>query len=176
MRLSERWKYLKQLRRYWLNQPGVQVVKVGYERYGAQSDIEHMEEMMLIDGDHFPIEELNSPREGGHSKDERIKRLQPDHENWRFFYPLPKGQGYTKTQNQVILRGEGYLLPKEIKHKDENGRAYDVVEKFFENEYQFFPNTTYKDFFDAMSRIYDMNPVPPVVYSDEDLLPEVAED
>ena len=173
--LADRWTYVKHMRRKWLSQPGIQVVVVGYERYGAQSDIEHFQQMMIIEGEAFEIQELNWPRDGNHAKDERIKRLQPDHENWRFFYPLP-GTDITKLQSRAIANGDEYLLARPIKHKDENGRIYEVVKKFMENEYQFFPNTTYKDFFDAMSRIYDMEMSPPMSYSEEDLLPEVPED
>jgi len=192
--LSDRWNYLKYFHKKWVNMPGVQMVKVGYERYGAQSDIEHFEEMMKLQGYSFNIEEVNWPREGSHSKDERIKRLQPDHQNWRFFYPdtfrlVKEGNGisfvnvvehgqrvYTKLQLKAIQAGEEYLVAKPIKHKDENGKIYDLMEKFMKNEYFFFPNTTYKDFFDAMSRIYDMDPSPPQIVTDADTLPPVPED
>jgi hypothetical protein len=192
MTLSERWSNLKALRKYWINQPGVQTVQVGYERYGAQSDIEHFEEMMKIEGDAFPIEELNWPRDGMHAKDERIKRLQPDHQNWRFFYPLPPTgpyfdadgqrqqvttqQGLTKLQSRTKEGGNEYLIARAIKAKNEEGRLYDVVQKFIDNEYLFFPNTVYKDFFDAMSRIYDMDPQPPTIYQEADLMPDYVED
>jgi len=178
MRLSERWNQLKQMRKYWINQPGIQTVKVGYERYGAQSDIEHFEEMMRIEGNPFPIEELNWPRDGNHAKDERIKRLQPDHENWRFFYPLPKNaqKSLTKLQLKAAAQGDESLIARPIRSKDENGKIYNVFDKFMENEYSFFPNTTYKDFFDAMSRIYDMDISPPHLINDADTLPEVPED
>jgi hypothetical protein len=33
MKLSDRWDYIKQLKRKWEGHPGVQMVKVGYERY-----------------------------------------------------------------------------------------------------------------------------------------------
>ena len=65
-----------------------------------------------------------------------------------------------------------FLCAKPIKRKDHNGHIYNVVEWFIKNEYLFFPATTSKDFFDAMSRIYDMDINPPVVYSEEDLLPD----
>ena len=64
MSLSEKWQMLKRLRAKWKRAPGVREVKVGYERYGAQSDIEHFQEMMRkamisTDGSNFPIYELN---------------------------------------------------------------------------------------------------------------------
>jgi len=192
MGLSERWKQLKALRNYWIRQPGIQTVTVGYERYGAQSDIEHFKEMMQIENYHFEIIELNWPRDGQHAKDERIKRLQPDHQHWRFFYPRPQTGPYfdergqlitekvqphiTKLQSKAIESGDEYLVAKPIKARDEEGKIYDVVLKFIENEYLFFPNTIYKDFFDSMSRIYDMEIVPPTIYNEQDLLPDVPED
>jgi len=40
------------------------------------------------------------------------------------------------------------------------------------NEYVFFPATTQKDFFDAMSRFYDLDMSPPQVIHDSQLTPE----
>jgi hypothetical protein len=37
---------LRDLHVKWSAAPGVQLVKVGYEKYGMQSDIEYFEEMM----------------------------------------------------------------------------------------------------------------------------------
>jgi hypothetical protein len=49
MNLAERWTMLKYLYFKWLRAPGIQVVQVGYERYGMQADIEHFQEMMQIE-------------------------------------------------------------------------------------------------------------------------------
>jgi hypothetical protein len=46
MKLSERWDYIKQFKRKWEAHPGVQMVRVGYEAYGMQSDLEVIEDMM----------------------------------------------------------------------------------------------------------------------------------
>lgn len=169
MSLTERWKTLKELRKKWLNSPGIQIVEVGYERYGAQSDIEHFETMMELDGEAFGIEELNWPRDGDHPKDNRIRRLEPDLRNWRMFFPYVGDT--TKRQRQAIEAGQEYLLSKPIKRIDENGKVYDVIERMKRNEYLFFPNTTLKDFLDALSRIYDMNISAPMIYNQSDLVP-----
>lgn len=178
MTLSERWKLMKHYRKKWLGQIGVQIVSVGYERYGAQNDIEHFEEMMQIEGEAFEILELNTPREGELSKDERIRRLEPDHRNSRWFYPRQRKNDtdITKRQLQAIERGEIDLVAKEIKHVNEQGRVYNLLAWFKANEYPFFPNTKQKDFFDAMSRIYDMEIAPPVIYNESDVYPMVPED
>ena len=87
MKLSDRWDYAKQLKAKWDNHPGVQMVKMGWERYGKDVEIEVIESMQLRENNVFEIEELNTPRQGGHSKDDRIERLEPDIRNGRFYLP-----------------------------------------------------------------------------------------
>ena len=87
MKLSERWHYVQGYKAKWDNFPGVQMVRVGWERYGMQVDIEVIEDLMMSKDNHFKIEELNTPRQGGHSKDDRIGRLEPDLRSGRFFLP-----------------------------------------------------------------------------------------
>jgi hypothetical protein len=172
--LTERWTALRNLRRRWINQPGVQHVKVGYERFGAQSDIEHFETQMKIEGEHFHIDELSWPREGDVSKDSRIRRLEPDFRNWRFF--MPYSGDMTSLQRDTKNAGQDYLISKAIRKKDHENKMYDLVQWFIEKEYLFFPNTTYKDFMDAMSRIYDIDIQPPIIYDENELEPEVFDD
>lgn len=172
MNLSERWKALKGLRAKWLRQPGVQTVKVGYERFGMQSDIEHFKEMMrLRPTEAFHIEELNWPKEGNDSKKDRIQRLQPDFENWRFF--LPYSGEPTRLQRQAIQGGQGHLVAKRIRYTDENNRIYDLVEYLIDSEFLLFPFAPHEDFLDAMSRIYDIELAPPQMVHRDDLEPDL---
>lgn len=186
LKLSERWKWIKHYHRKWIVQPGVQSVRVGYERYGAQSDIEHFNQMMQIERYSFLIEELNTPREGEISKDNRIRRLQPAHETGAWFYPYhpclsvsaqtyswhPDADGrHTRLQMQAAARGEDYLIAREISHIDEAGKAYNLLRWFLDTEYLFFPTSKDKDFLDAMSRVFDLQPVPPMIYNDADVYP-----
>ena len=55
MGLAERYTRIKELRKLWMRMPGVQSVKVGYERYGSTSDLEHFEIEMQRDRDEFEI-------------------------------------------------------------------------------------------------------------------------
>jgi hypothetical protein len=89
MKLSERWAIIKKLYRKWCDHPGVQMVRVGYEQYGMQTDLEVIEEYMQRENIYFEIEELNSSRDGSgkHSKNDRIERLEPDLNRGMFYIP-----------------------------------------------------------------------------------------
>jgi hypothetical protein len=87
MKLSRRWELLKQLKKKWENHPGVQLLRVGYEQYGMQTDLEVIEEKMQVEGNAFHIEELNTPAQGKHSKNDRIERLEPDFNRATFYLP-----------------------------------------------------------------------------------------
>lgn len=186
MRLSDRWENLRRLHRKWGETPGVQLVKVGYERYGMQSDDEYFDEKMQRSGNYFPIEELNWPNaQGGKSKVHRVERLEPDFREGAFFVPgkvwnpaveggvarwaLKEGSDeieYMPYQPHQFERraranGEFWRIMQPIRRIDQDGGIYDLVRVFFE-EYRFFPFSPRDDLVDAMSRIYDMDPMPAV--------------
>jgi len=96
MTLTERWENMRNLRRRWLRAQGVRLVRVGYEKYGMQADIEVFKMKMEETGEAFEIVELNWPREGSHSKQDRIGRLEPDIRDRNFLLPAlmaVKGEG-----------------------------------------------------------------------------------
>jgi hypothetical protein len=99
MKLSERWERIKELRHKWLGHPGVQMVKIGYEQYGMVDDIAVMQEKMRAEANYFEIIELKTPESGGHSKRDRIERLEPDIRAGRFQFPVkvknPGGGGFS---------------------------------------------------------------------------------
>ncbi len=73
MKLSERWDYLKHLKEKWERHPGVQQVKVGWERYGKDAEIEAIEDMQLREKNFFEIEE-SAPRRPLQARPHRAPR------------------------------------------------------------------------------------------------------
>jgi hypothetical protein len=123
MQLSQRWEAIKNLRRRWMAHPGVQLVRIGYEQYGMLDDISVMQEAMRNERDYFDIEELATPETGGHSKKDRITRLEPDVRNGRFLLPCTvysfehSGMCYWK-----IWSEEQYAKAQEAEASDDEDR------------------------------------------------------
>lgn len=174
MGLRERWEALRGLRKVWMNQPGVQMVKVGYERYGMQADLEYFEEQMLRDKDAFEIHELNWTSDGAQAKDDRVQRLQPDFLSKKFYMAAVVT---TETANQKRIReqGQAFRIFAPVKRRDHEGNIYSLNKGFLE-EYLTYPFSAKKDLIDATSRIYDMDPVPPVIIDERMLEPDVYAD
>jgi hypothetical protein len=195
MQLQDRWRILRDLYKSWSRQRGVVNVRVGYERYGMQTDIEHFEEMMRIERISFPIDEVAWPREGGNSKEDRVERLAPDFKFGKFHLPavIQTATGpvtwkveddkviYTEVKGETTMHarmrahGTEYLIAEPIKRMDEDRKLYDVTQAFIE-EFMYFPFGTHNDFIDACSRVYDMDPVTPVILRRELLEPDVFPD
>jgi hypothetical protein len=184
MKLSERWEMLLMLRRKWSQWHGTQIIRVGYERYGQQSDDEYFQERMrtLPEDEQFAIDELAWPHEGSNSKKDRVQRLQPDFELSRFRLPIivkhpDLGESYWSynetdmkidyvpvrgTTNQMKLmekQHQPFRIPKAIVRRDEDGNVYDVTHALMQ-EMLIFPFGSHDDLVDATSRIYDMEPTP----------------
>lgn len=169
MDLTERWNRMKDLWESWRTAPGVQGVHVGYERYGAIADLDYFHERQRIEHCFFEIEELEWPRDGNASKVDRVQRLGPDFRSHRFYIPYPTDENrLTKLQAKMVESGYSYRVSKAIKRKDENGNIYDLTERF-KMQVNYFPFGGLKDLIDAVSRIYDMEPVAPI-HIDEDIL------
>jgi len=181
MSLSERWTALSGLRKVWMAVPGVQMVKVGYERYGSTSDLEYFEEKMEKTKDRFEIIELAWPRDGTASKYDRIQRLEPDFRAGTFYLAAvtpagPDGRPtVTKNQQRVIDAGQKYRIFTPTRRVDENRNAY-ALNKTLLDEYLVYPFAVHDDFLDACSRIYDIEAVPPIIINERDLEPEVFAD
>ena len=197
MDLKGRWEALKRLRAHWLNQPGVQAVHVGYEAYGAQADLDYFRERMEVERDSFPIVELAWPRDSEVAKDDRVQRLGPDFRSHKFYLPaLMSVRGELRwwdfgesgdeiryrdftapsaIQRRVTQEGNPYRVCKPILRADSEGNSYDLARMFVEQA-ALYPFAPLKDLMDAASRIYDMDPRPPVVIDEAETLPEAFAD
>lgn len=187
MKLSERWTMLLQLYQKWRDAHGVQMIRVGYERFGQQSDDEYFQEKMRAmkdPDDQFAIEELAWPNEGSNSKKDRVQRLQPDFEIGKFFLPAVikhpdlgdcywkynaaetkfdyhPTTGKTSKMREMEAKGQPFRMAKTIVRRDEDGNIYDVTLALMQ-EMLTFPFGSHDDMVDATSRIYDMEPAVPV--------------
>lgn len=174
MGLAERYQAIKLLRRHWQSMPGVQQVRVGYERFGLTSDLEHFELQMERDRDVFELTELAWPREGSGAKDDRIQRLEPDFRNGRFYLPATT-EAETGAQARMRAQGQAFRIYSPPRRRDHNGQAYSLITKFLD-QYLVHPFGGHDDFIDAVSRLYDMDPVPPIVIDESQLEPEAYAD
>lgn len=100
---------------------------VGYEQYGMQADLQHIRQEMERNNYRFNIIELG----GSTPKLDRIKRLIPIFEQGRMLFP--RGRTYT----------------------DYEGKTYDLIDTFVEQEYAAFPVMEHDDMFDCLARIVD---------------------
>lgn len=100
---------------------------VGYEKYGQQCDIEHLQMRMADERYHFTITALG----GAMSKLDRIRRLVPIFEQGRFY------------------------LPDTLLKTDYEGRTVDLVTTFLEEELKPFPVALHDDLLDVLSRVLD---------------------
>jgi predicted phage terminase large subunit-like protein len=100
---------------------------VGYEKYGMQADIEHMEDRMSRENYRFAITELK----GNIPKNDRIRKLSPLFEAGRIY------------------------IPKVLWKRTYDGRSVDLIQSFIQDEYRAFPVSVHDDMLDCMARICD---------------------
>ena len=102
-------------------------LNVGYESYGMQADIAHIESEMVRENYRFQI----TPLGGRLSKPERIKKLIPIYEAHRMFQP-----------HRLI-------------YVDYQKQAQDLTRYLMEDEFEAFPVSQYDDGMDCEARILD---------------------
>lgn len=112
MNLTERTKALFRMVKKWNPK------KVGYEKYGKDSDIEHIEHVMEQENYRFNITQLK----GSMPKNDRIRRLIPLFEEGRFY------------------------LPQRLIFVNVLGQAVDLMHEFITKEYETFPVSEHDDF------------------------------
>jgi predicted phage terminase large subunit-like protein len=100
---------------------------VGYEHYGMQADIQHIQYEQEHRNYRFGI----TPLGGQMPKADRIKRLIPKFEQGKIW------------------------LPKRLPFIDSEGRTVDFIEKFLADEYLAFPVCEHDDMLDCMARVLD---------------------
>lgn len=122
---TERIDTLFMLHRKWNELTG-KSPKVGYEKYGMMTDTHYIKEKQRKEGYNFPIIELG----GRTMKEERIRRLIPDMQNIRWYYPA--------------------TMP----YIDVEGRKFDLIIEM-KGEMASFPRARWDDIIDAKSRIYE---------------------
>lgn len=101
--------------------------KVGYEKYGMMTDTHYIREKQNQDAYHFPVVELGGPM----AKEDRIRRIIPDMQNGRWYFP-------------------GSLV-----YVDSENRRFDLVREILDAEMATFPRSRYDDMIDAISRVMD---------------------
>jgi len=120
MNLAERTRTCFRLHRKW------KPLNTGYEEYGLQADIEHIQETMERENYRFPITSLG----GRVAKEDRIRGLIPDFEQKRFW------------------------TPSRLTYIDYEGKAQDFMLDF-NGEYESFPVSAHDDVLDCIARIKD---------------------
>ncbi len=121
LNLTERTKALFALHRQW------KPLKVGYEEYGLQADIEFIKHVQAEVNYRFDIVALAGPL----GKNDRIKRLVPVYESGRWF------------EVDGIIRN------------DCDGKAVNLTQAFIREEFLAFPVCKHDDILDAKARILD---------------------
>jgi phage terminase large subunit-like protein len=121
MNLTERTAKLFELHRKW------KPTKTGYEQYGMQSDIEHIEYVMEQENYRFSITEMG----GTLAKSDRILKLVPIYEQHRFY------------------------MPESLFYIDYEKKRVDYIKSFLDEEYLVFPVSSHDDMMDCRARILD---------------------
>lgn len=121
LNLTERTKMLFELHREWSPKA------VGYEDYGMQADIEHIEYVQEDENYRFKI----TPLGGTLAKNDRIRKLVP------------------------IFEAHRMWLPEKLLRTNIRGETEDLVDVFIKQEYEPFPVGIHPDMLDSLARIVD---------------------
>ena len=123
LNLEERTRAFIDMHRRW------KPMKSGYEKYGKDSDISHIQTVQRDENYRFDIEELG----GRLSKVDRINRLMPVFSAGRFY--MPYRLMYTQYDKKTV----------------------DLIHQLIEEEYAAWPVPVHDDGLDVLARIFDIN-------------------
>ena len=121
LNLQERTDALFKFHRKW------RPLNTGYEKYGIQSDIQHIEYVMEQQNYRFKLTAVG----GSMPKNDRIRRLVPVFEAGRFW------------------------LPHTLYFLDHEKQTKDFIREFIKDEYHAFPVAVHDDMLDCLSRIME---------------------
>ena len=124
-----------------------------YEKYGMQSDIEHILYVQREQNYRFQITEFGGSDQGRQlPKEDRIRKLVP------------------------IVESSRLYLPDSCIKRTYDGQDRDLVKDFIRDEYLAFPYSSYDDMLDAISRIADEPLVSYLVFPDKQSALSVIEE
>lgn len=101
---------------------------VAYEKYGMQTDIEHIKDRQERENYRFHIREVG----GAQPKNDRIRRMIP------------------------LFEAKRIYLPETLHKTQHNGELRNLVDDFIEQEYLAFPVGKHDDMMDCLSRLIDI--------------------
>lgn len=112
-------------------------IRVGYEKYGMQADVQHYQYVMKAKNYRFDVVELA----GNQPKNDRIRKLVPVFEQGRFY------------------------MPEKLYKVGTDHRKRDLIADFIMEEYMAFPVGVHDDMLDCISRIFhdDLGTVFPMI-------------
>ena len=123
---TERIETLFMLHRKW-NALSGKPPRVGYEKYALMSDTHYIKAKQKEDTYNFQVIVLG----GKIDKETRIRRMIPDMENGRWYFP------------------------ESLPYVENEGRTFDLVRELVSSEMPTFPKARFDDMLDAVSRVYD---------------------
>ena len=81
----------------------------------------------------------------------------------------------TTLARKVREAGQAFRIYSPIRRRDHEGHAYSLVQMMLD-EYLYYPFSVHDDLMDAISRVEDMEPTPPIVIDERELEPEAFSD
>lgn len=112
-----------------LHQKWEKPLKVGYEKYGKDADIDHIESVQADENYRFEILELG----GSLSKIDRINRLMP------------------------IFAAGRFYMPHRLMYTQYDGKTLDLIHALIEEEFVAWPVPVHDDGLDVIARIFDVD-------------------